>query len=690
MAHNYNQANANIMLTTALNAGITSKAELANLMAQTDHESGGFGRNVKNLTENMNYSAGRMVDIFKTRNGLTPELAKTLSSQGQEAIANHVYGGEWGKKNLGNTEPGDGWKFRGRGFIQITGRESYERAGKALGLDLVNNPDLAAQPENAAKIAVWYWDTRVHGAAKEDVTLATRAINGGLNGINDRKQLLGEWQQTLTDQYLENAKTQAAAMPSMPQQPSQTTESRGNSQLLRTGSNSEEVRALQEQLNQLGIHDAKGRPLVADGDFGANTKAAVQAFQSQQGISADGVVGPDTMGRLQAALQQQQLDPQGKNPSQPTVNGAESTAKDHERILVSAIAGFDLGTGSKRTVSNDKVLNPNATYEYSQAGRDKGNHDGDKFKEVDCSGLVYHALKNAGYRVDEKYPNMNGNKAGNFTTYTLFNGEKLTDYAKQNFDQVAAKDAKPGDLIMFKKDGSGSQHIGIVAEVKDGKPVSYYGSQGSTGPAVTTRIPAGTLVGYLRPKDSFYDPSRDLTKTVPENFNKRYEQIKTQTITPGKNPGKPDYPLLNDKNSWANIKTNERDPAEKTGASLLPGVKEMADKIKAGFAAQFAQHGVPQKSADAMAATVACKCMQSGLNPANIVRIHVDTNQNKLVVIGDNNKFVSVDAIQASRQNPAEQYAQANQHVQEQTKQTQETEQLQRQTQQHAAPVLGR
>jgi putative chitinase len=81
---------------------------------------------------------------------------------------------------MGNTEAGDGYKFRGRGFTQLTGKDNYAAAGKALGMDLLSNPDAAADPANAAKISAWYWKSRMSSkGAGEDVTKATKLVNGG-------------------------------------------------------------------------------------------------------------------------------------------------------------------------------------------------------------------------------------------------------------------------------------------------------------------------------------------------------------------------------------------------------------------------------------------------------------------------------------------------------------------------------
>jgi len=96
-----------------------------------------------------------------------------------------------GRADLGNTEPGDGFKFRGRGLIQTTGRGNYQAAGDALGVDLINQPELLAQPELAARSAAWFWQT--HGlnelADDRDFLHITRTINGGTNGYENRLAL---------------------------------------------------------------------------------------------------------------------------------------------------------------------------------------------------------------------------------------------------------------------------------------------------------------------------------------------------------------------------------------------------------------------------------------------------------------------------------------------------------------------
>lgn len=108
-----------------------------------------------------------------------------------------------GRKDLGNTEKGDGFRYRGRGIFQLTGRANYAKYGEALGVDLVGDPDQAADPEIALRIACEYWKSRKINACadKDDVVSVTKKINGGTNGIADRRACLSISKKMWADNY---------------------------------------------------------------------------------------------------------------------------------------------------------------------------------------------------------------------------------------------------------------------------------------------------------------------------------------------------------------------------------------------------------------------------------------------------------------------------------------------------------
>lgn len=193
--------NANYLIRVALDSGITDRAELAHFMGQMEVESGGF----VSMNERLGYSAERLLQVFPGRNGVnTRAEAEAVVAGGPEAIANSIYGGAWGANNLGNTEAGDGWKFHGRGYVQLTGRANYAARGEDLGLDLLNHPELAADRENAANIAVHYWQNRVVPNGHQlDVRAATRDINGGYNHLSERSLATQRWANRFQREYLE-------------------------------------------------------------------------------------------------------------------------------------------------------------------------------------------------------------------------------------------------------------------------------------------------------------------------------------------------------------------------------------------------------------------------------------------------------------------------------------------------------
>lgn len=126
---------------------IDSRVRQAAFIAQVGHESG----QLRNLVENLNYSAEALVRTWPSR--FTDQTASGYARQ-PEKIANKVYGGRMGN---GPEASGDGWRFRGRGLLQVTGRDNYREAGAGLGLPLEDEPELLEQAEHAAQSAAWWW-----------------------------------------------------------------------------------------------------------------------------------------------------------------------------------------------------------------------------------------------------------------------------------------------------------------------------------------------------------------------------------------------------------------------------------------------------------------------------------------------------------------------------------------------------
>ena len=161
--------------------GITEPKDKAMFIAQVGHESAGFSA----LVENFNYTPAALLTTCGRR--VTNYQASMLGRANgkpasQEAIANLVY-----SNRLGNKAAGDGWKYRGRGLIQITGLTNYRDCGNGLKLDLVTNPELLEKDINAARSAAWFYVSKGCLKYTDDLVRITQIINGGQNGINDRR-----------------------------------------------------------------------------------------------------------------------------------------------------------------------------------------------------------------------------------------------------------------------------------------------------------------------------------------------------------------------------------------------------------------------------------------------------------------------------------------------------------------------
>ncbi len=255
------------------NAGITTPLRMAHFLAQALHETGRFTV----LRENMNYSEQQLCKVFGVGHhsaAVTHEEAFDLAHHPQQ-IAERVYGqGNPHKaQELGNTEPGDGFRYRGNGILQMTGRGAHRRVGQACSVDFEGRPELATAPEHALKPALQEWtEGGCNGLAdKNNIRAITLKINGGFNGFPERKVLF--------DRLLPLLQTGA--------QPDGA------------GEADDDVKSLQRDLN---ILVPRRPPLVVDGRVGPATERAVREFQTAAGIVSDGIPGPVTLATIKLKL----------------------------------------------------------------------------------------------------------------------------------------------------------------------------------------------------------------------------------------------------------------------------------------------------------------------------------------------------------------------------------------------------
>jgi len=164
--------------------GISTPVQQASWIGQCGHECGNF----KILEENLMYRAATLLKLFprtpKRAWGFTPEEAAAYERQPQR-IANRIYGNRMGNRDEAS---GDGFRFRGSGFLQLTGHSNFYHAGQALGEDFVMQPELVRTPKYAAMTAGWFWQTHKLNqfADTRDFLMMTKKINGGTIGLDDR------------------------------------------------------------------------------------------------------------------------------------------------------------------------------------------------------------------------------------------------------------------------------------------------------------------------------------------------------------------------------------------------------------------------------------------------------------------------------------------------------------------------
>lgn len=254
--------------------GITTQRRVAHFISQCAHESNNF----RSLEENLNYSEKSLNAVFPRYFGAGKKNAADFARQ-PEKIANYVYMDEFRTAKMGNVQPGDGWRFRGRGLKQLTGRDNYTRFGKAVGMTAEQAAEYVATEKGAIESACWFWDTNKLNdiADTDDVVKMTKKINGGNIGLADRQARYSKAMEVLgAPVKLAEAKVEDDDDVDV-----------SELGVLRRGSKGEGVKMLQAALG-----------IGADGIFGPGTEAKLKAWQAANGLTADGIAGPKTLEKL--------------------------------------------------------------------------------------------------------------------------------------------------------------------------------------------------------------------------------------------------------------------------------------------------------------------------------------------------------------------------------------------------------
>jgi len=239
---------------------ITTGVRVAGFLAQCGHESNGF----RIKEENLNYSAKRLNEVFR-RYFSDVGRSTTGYAKNPEALANLVYGN---RMDNGPESSGDGYRFRGRGPIQLTGKYNYAEFGKTIGKTAEEVVEYMGTTEGAVESALWFWKTNNLNqyCDNEDLLGMTKRINGGINGLTDRRN---RWNKALG--LFSISDSGASNQP----------------RVYKVNDTGGMIRRIQSILG-----------ITADGVFGDNTKAAVRQYQIRKGLTPDGIVGPATLRKM--------------------------------------------------------------------------------------------------------------------------------------------------------------------------------------------------------------------------------------------------------------------------------------------------------------------------------------------------------------------------------------------------------
>ena len=256
---------------------INTPQRIAGFIAQCGHESGDF----RTLEENLNYSAKALNSVFGRYFGAPPKRNAEEYARNPEKIANYVYMDEFRSKagQMGNTKSGDGFRFRGRGLKQLTGRNNYTAFGKTVGMTAEEAAEYVATPKGAVESACWFWHTAGCNkfADAGDIVGLSRRINGGDIGLDDRVR---RWELALKI-------LGGKAAPVKIEEEKDNDDVDDDIGVLRRGCRGEGVKIMQQALG-----------IGADGIFGPGTERALKAWQAKNGLVADGIAGPATFAKL--------------------------------------------------------------------------------------------------------------------------------------------------------------------------------------------------------------------------------------------------------------------------------------------------------------------------------------------------------------------------------------------------------
>lgn len=335
--------------------GITTPLQVAHIMAQISHECGAGTE----VVENLSYSAQRMTQVWPSR---FPSVASALPyAHNPKKLGNKVYGGRMGNR------PGtdDGSNFLGRGACQTTGREGYEKLARKTGLDLINNPDLINDPANFLECGVadfiicgcLAYCSPKPGLPDGDIRGVTHHLNGGYIGLAQREAWFAKWKAALRAVPADAPVSPARAAQGLLAMPADQAEDTAGDQateadapaddddgVLRYGRGHDapdfEVKALQAQLVSLGYQVGR-----QDGDFGGGTRAAVLAFQADNGLPTTGEVDAVTRAQLKTAPPKPIAEVRSEATADDLRDQGSETVKAADKVSWIGKAAASLGVG---------------------------------------------------------------------------------------------------------------------------------------------------------------------------------------------------------------------------------------------------------------------------------------------------------------------------------------------------------